>query len=282
MVVRDFYHQLSLSLEPLYGKREAAAVVRCYLLERLGWQRHELALRGDEVLPEWPMFQSEIERLKNGEPVQYVLGITDFYDLRFIVTPNTLIPRPETEEIVQRVIEEVGSRQVNIWDVGTGSGCIAVTLAKHLPNANLFATDVSEHALNVAQLNAQQNNVTVRFARHDMCDAEHLPFGDTHFDVLVSNPPYIPQSMCAQMHDNVRKYEPALALFVPDDQPLLFYEALVTLGRKCLVKGGVLHAETYEDFHQETLNMLSENGYGNISFFDDLNGRPRAFRSEID
>jgi len=173
------------------------------------------------------------------------------------------------------VVEQCKGRGVSIWDVGTGSGCIAISLAKMLTDAHLFATDISEEALAVASRNAHRNGVEVTFARHDMRDTEHLPFGDRRFDVIVSNPPYIPVSDRNSMHRNVADYEPSLALFVPDNDTLWCYEAVARLGRQALTPGGRIFVETYHDFHEELTSLFQQSGFTNVQSIRDLNGRLR-------
>ena len=246
MTVKELVTSITQRLQPLYDSREAAAVALLYTQTKLGMQRHELVLYGNE--PVTGSLETEIKRdveqLATGCPVQYVLGETEFYGLPFKVSPAVLIPRPETEELVQMIAQRHAGAPVRIWDVGTGSGCIAVSLAKLLPDAAVFATDISEEALAIARENAGRNGVGVTFARHDMRDTENLPFGDQRFDVLVSNPPYIPASDRAAMHRNVTDHEPGLALFVPDDDKLWCYRALARLGRRVLKPGGRICVET--------------------------------------
>jgi release factor glutamine methyltransferase len=277
MTIKQLTHDITTTLQPLYDPREAAAIASLYVQCRLNMPRHELVLRGNEPMDESLMadIQRDIEKLAQGCPVQYVLGETEFYGLPFKVSPAVLIPRQETEELVQRIVQQYVGKHVRIWDVGTGSGCIAVSLAKLLPDAEIFATDISEEALAVACQNAELNRVEVTFARHDMTDAEHLPFGDTRFDVIVSNPPYIPASDRATMHRNVTDYEPSLALFVPDDDKLWCYRALACLAQRVLVHDGHLYAETYHDFHDELAEMFCQHGFENVRSLKDLNGRLR-------
>ena len=278
MTIRSFRNTIVETLQPLYDPREAVAIAKVYLQTRLNMPAYELALHGDEVVSDaqLALFEHDLTELLQGFPVQYLLGETEFYGLPFKVTPAVLIPRPETEELVQRVVNYFQEyRNPRIWDVGTGSGCVAVALARHLPNASLFASDISEDALAVAEENARANAVKITFALHDMRDAEVLPFADTQFDAMVSNPPYIPESVRAEMHVAVRDYEPSLALFVPDNDPLVFYRALVKAGRRCLKPGGLIMMETYEEFHPQLLEMLRQGGFENGESIEDINGRKR-------
>lgn len=280
MTIKELSYRITETLQPLYDPREAAAVASWYVCARMRMERYELALRGQEEIEETMMavMEQEVEKLKAGCPLQYVLGETEFYGLPFKVSPAVLIPRPETEELVQMVVQQYEGQKVKIWDVGTGSGCIAVSLAKLLPNAEIFATDISEEALAVARQNAELNGVGVTFARHDMADGEHLPFGETRFEVIVSNPPYIPASNRTSMHKNVTDYEPETALFVPDDDKLWCYRALARLAQRTLTLGGRIYVETYHDFHEELAEMFQQHGFDNVQSIRDLNGKLRFVR----
>ena len=269
MTISELTQTLRKTLQPLYDEREAAAIAHVYACAKLGMQRYELALRGNEPVEE--LLLADIQRDMK----------TEFYGLPFEVSPAVLIPRQETEELVQMVVENFPGREWSrpalraLWDIGTGSGCIAVSLAKMLLGAEVFATDISEEALSVARRNARRNGVEVAFARHDMTDVDHLPFGDVRFDVIVSNPPYIPASDRAAMHRNVTEYEPSLALFVPDDDALWCYEAVARLAQRALAPSGRLFVETYHGFHEEIAAVFSRYGLRDIQSLRDLNGQLR-------
>ena len=277
MTIKQLINDITQRLQPLYDQREAAAVAYLYVQTKLGMQRHELVLHGMEEIVASKMadIEQDVEKLVTGCPVQYVLGETEFYGLPFKVTPAVLIPRQETEELVQMIMQQYAGKNVKIWDVGTGSGCIAVSLAKLLPDAEVFATDISEEALAVARENVDFNRVDVTFARHDMTDIEHLPFGANRFDVIVSNPPYIPASDRVTMHINVTDYEPSLALFVPDDDKIWCYRALACLAQSTLNPDGCLYAETYHDFHDELTALFRQYGFEDAQSIKDLNGKLR-------
>lgn len=284
MTIRESIQTITTTLQPLYDAREAAAIAKAYMLERLSWPAYELSLRGEETLDEavQHLLMEDLPQLKLGRPLQYVLGVAYFYDLSFQVNEQVLIPRPETEELVQRILMDAQSgNDLSIWDIGTGSGCIAVTLAKHLPQARVFASDISTGALDVAARNARALAADVTFAQHDMTDSEHLPFVGQQFDVIVSNPPYIPAAVRAEMHVNVTEHEPATALFVPDNRPLLFYEALAAIGTHCLKPGGRIYMETYENFHQEMIELFTQYNYINVESIEDINGRRRMLVASI-
>lgn len=283
LTIKNLINEMTATLQPLYDPREAAAIASWYVCAKLGMERYELALRGNETLDESLMqeVRRDVERLAEGCPVQYVLGETEFYGLSFTVSPAVLIPRPETEELVQMVVQRYAGSAPRIWDVGTGSGCIAVSLAKSLKEAKVFATDISSEALTVARGNAERNGVGVTFVCHDMFDIENLPFAEEKFDVLVSNPPYIPASDRAAMHRNVVDYEPAQALFVPDEDKLWCYKALASLARRVLAPGGTLWVETYHDYHEEMIDLFVRHGFSEIRSLQDLNGRPRFLTAHL-
>ncbi len=283
LTIKNLINEMTATLQPLYDPREAAAIASWYVCAKLGMERYELALRGNETLDESLMqeVRRDVERLAEGCPVQYVLGETEFYGLSFTVSPAVLIPRPETEELVQMVVQRYAGSAPRIWDVGTGSGCIAVSLAKSLKEAKVFATDISSEALTVARGNAERNGVGVTFVCHDMFDIENLPFAEEKFDVLVSNPPYIPASDRAAMHRNVVDYEPAQALFVPDEDKLWCYKALASLARLVLAPGGTLWVETYHDYHEEMIDLFARHGFSEIRSLQDLNGRPRFLTASL-
>lgn len=286
MSIRELTQKITEILQPLYDPHEAAAVASWYVCARLKMERYELALRGHEEVEKAmaAVIEQEVERLKSGCPLQYVLGETEFYGLPFRVSPAVLIPRPETEELVMKVVddartalnpERLPSKSLFIWDVGTGSGCIAVSLAKMLPDAKVFATDISEEALSQARQNAELNGVGVTFARHDMADVETLPFGEMRFEVIISNPPYIPASDRAMMHKNVVDFEPETALFVPDDDKLWCYRALARLAQRTLAPDGRIYVETYHDFHDELAALFHQHGFNDVQSVRDLNGKLR-------
>lgn len=265
-------------MQPLYDAHEAAAIAKAYLQARLALPAHEMVLRANEALPAQVEQQlaQDLPLLQQGTPLQQVLGEAEFYGLTLKVTPDVLIPRPETEELVDLIVQHYQhSPALRIWDLGTGSGCIAIALARNLPQAEVFASDISERALDVAHANAEANHATIRFARHDMLDATNLPFGDLKFDVLVSNPPYIPESVKKEMHPNVVEHEPHLALFVPEENPLVFYDALAQIGKHCLVPQGKVYAETFEGYHEELEKLFLSHDYADFQSLEDINGKKR-------
>ena len=269
----EFRQKFVQSLMPLYDQREAQALFRRYVEERLGVEYYLFLLDMDVPADLPDGWETDLERLASGEPFQYVMGQTEFCGLTFKVTPEVLIPRPETEELVCRIIAENKNRSgLSVLDIGTGSGAIAVTLAKELPDARVTALDVSEGALAVAAGNAERNGISVNFLKFDILAMDPLP---GRYDLIVSNPPYVPERDREGMHRNVRDHEPALALFVPNERPLLFYEAIAEKAAAALNPGGQLYLETYEAYHQELKQLLEKKSFTNVECGNDLFGRPR-------
>jgi release factor glutamine methyltransferase len=214
-----------------------------------------------------------IEQLKSNKPLAQIIGEWEFYELTFKVNEHTLIPRPETEELVHLIIEENKAvKQLSILDIGTGSGCIAVALKKQMSNANVTAFDVSEEALKIAVENAKFNSVPIAFEKVDILN----PVGITQkFDVIVRNPPYITNKEKALMHANVLDYEPHLALFVENEEPLLFYNRIANFASNHLSKEGKLYFEINEHYGQEVKEMLLLKSFKNINIVPDMNGKDR-------
>ena len=223
-------------------------------------------------------FQNAIERLKEHEPIQYVLGETEFFGLGFKVTPSVLIPRPETEELIAWIINEhKDKKHISILDIGTGSGCIAISLAKNLPNAKVYALDVSEEALKVAIQNALQNEVEVEFIEADILDWN---FDDLQFDVMVSNPPYVRELEKEAMSANVLNHEPHIALFVEDDDALLFYRKITEVASKVLKPTGQLYFEINENLGESTKQLLTDTSYINVVLRKDIFEKDRMIKAE--
>ena len=221
-------------------------------------------------------FMQILRRLKIGEPLQYITGNTEFYGLPFRVDERVLIPRQETEELADWIIRENASLPVRILDMGTGSGCIAVTLAVKLKNAKVSACDISAGALALAAINAEANRAEVGFFSFDLLDGKAgLP---EKYDIMVSNPPYVRKTERALMQRNVLDFEPELALYVPDHDPLLYYRNITLLGRKFLRDGGKMYLEINENFPAEIKRLLENTGYYGIEVRKDINGRYRMAR----
>ena len=218
--------------------------------------------------------QQAITELQTAKPIQYILGETEFFSNRFFVDENVLIPRPETEELVDWVLQTYPDKTypLHILDVGTGSGCIAISLAKALPEAQVTAIDVSPKAIAVAQRNAERNGIKVQFLQRDILQTETLP---EKYDIIISNPPYVRELEKNEMHSNVLNYEPYLALFVPDDRPLLFYEQIAILAQQYLKPKGRLFFEINQYLAAEMQVMLAQKNFTEITLRQDLSGNNR-------
>lgn len=275
---RNILDRITAALMPLYDAREARSIARYYVAEAARLPLSALLADPDaEVRIEH--FDEDLARLAAGCPVQYVVGAADFFGRRFTVREGVLIPRPETEELVAWILaDEPQARR--ILDIGTGSGCIAATLALELPAAEVFAADISEQALAVAAENCRTLGAKVVLRQADALTdlAERFP---ERFDLLVSNPPYVPECDRAAMHPNVRDHEPSEALFVPDDDPLRFYRAIARAGRRMLAPGGGLCFEIYHRAGDALARMLSDEGYGAIRLRNDMNGKPRMLCARL-
>ena len=277
------YQELCKSLASRYPEREAKAVIR-YLLEvGYGLSMADIISGAAESIPSDEMGK-KLRRLLNGEPVQYVVGKAEFGGRIFRVTPDVLIPRPETYELCQWLEEEERGkrkeeRDFSILDIGTGSGCIAITLALDMPQAKVEAWDISAGALAVARENAQELQAKVKFEQVDVLSS--LPAqGGLGWVSIISNPPYICQKEAAEMEQHVLDHEPHQALFVPDEDPLLFFRAIARLGQKALHKDGRLYFEINPAYHQELTKMLDEMGYSEIETRKDQFGRNRMIKAK--
>ncbi|MBN2261932.1 MAG: peptide chain release factor N(5)-glutamine methyltransferase, partial [Prolixibacteraceae bacterium] len=234
------------SLEPFYPQSEIESFIAILFQYFLEYNTTQMLLNKDSTLSVElaEQIKKAVDRLKNSEPIQYILGETMFYDLRFEVDGSVLIPRGETEELVDRIVKKHKNKALKLLDIGTGSGAIAVSIKKNLPNADVFACDVSHKALLTAKKNASTNGVDVHFFYHDILS--EIPLPERNFDVWVSNPPYVTEKEKALMERNVLDYEPHLALFVPDDDALMFYRAITEKAIQYLKPSGELWFEINE------------------------------------
>ena len=273
-------HEIRDALKGYYPDSEALALAKMLLVEVFGFSTLELYGGKDKEFSEKhrSVLAEMIRRLQKNEPIQYIIGIESFCGLTFEVDPNVLIPRPETQELVSWIVEECQKEEaIRILDIGTGSGCIPVSLAKQLPRAEVESWDISEGALEVASRNCERNEVKVLLRRKDVLNA--APEG-VFYDVIVSNPPYIADREKVDMEANVLDWEPSLALFVPDDDPLLFYRKIAQLGCEMLKEGGSLYFEINRAYGQETSLMLSELGYNQIELKKDSWGNDRMIKAK--
>ena len=241
-----------------------------------GYSRTQFLLAKDEEL--CPEELSEIEkivaRLKSHEPIQYILGTTEFYGLPFYTVPEVLIPRPETEELVQWIIHENKNSKPTILDMGTGTGCIAISLQKNIPQSTVLACDISPACLETAKRNSELNSAEVSVIQYDIL-SNAPDFSFPELDIIVSNPPYIRETEKTLMEKNVLDHEPELALFVPDENPLIFYEQIADFSRIHLKNQGHLYFEINEAFGPECYEMLQEKGFSEIVLKKDIHGKDR-------
>ena len=261
-----------------YPTGEVTALTRIIAIEILGISQTTYFLKDDVTLnaEQEALLDNAIERLKKQEPIQYILGYSHFCGLKFKVTPATLIPRPETSELVEWIAADNKGKTVDILDIGTGSGCIAVSLAHMLPMSNVTAWDISPEALAVATENSRSNGTEVTFGQVDILAHEPL---DEQFDIIVSNPPYIKEIEKENMEHNVLDWEPHTALFVPDSDPLLFYRTIANNGLTLLKPGGTLYFEINRAHGAETAEMLAKFGYKEIELRKDISGNDRMIKA---
>ena len=272
MQIKNYKDTFKKELLPIYDEQEIDSFFYIILEKLHGLKRIDLALNPETVmdgnhLKQW---KSIVSDLKIQKPIQYILEETEFYGLRFVVNENTLIPRPETEELVELIVVESRRSKVKslkILDIGTGSGCITISLAKNISNAEVFAIDVSEKALATAKKNAEINNVKVNFLLKNILETDDLK---QQFDIIVSNPPYVRNLEKSEIKPNVLEYEPHLALFVEDTDALLFYRKIAQLAKKNLNLNGKLYFEINQYLGKETVGLLENLNFKNIKLIKDI------------
>ncbi|QVY65709.1 peptide chain release factor N(5)-glutamine methyltransferase [Polaribacter sp. Q13] len=287
MTLQNFRIFFNSELSTMYPKTEIDSFFFLLIEAKLNLQRIDTVLKPDflidtEILS---VLKSITKRLQKEEPIQYILGETEFYGLPFLVDKNTLIPRPETEELVEWIINEIQElkiknqdKKLKILDIGTGSGCIPISLAKNLNNVSISAIDISKKALKVATQNAILNKVNITFLEIDILKAKELP---QQYDVIISNPPYVRELEKVEINNNVLQNEPHLALFVADENPLIFYKKIADLAKQHLTKNGLLFFEINQYLGKGTVEMLHEKGFQNIALKKDLFGNDRMIKANI-
>ena len=280
MTIKTIKNQFAETLSELYPSEEIHSFFSILSEKHLGMTRLELTLNPEMILSEdiSEKYLEALKRLQTHEPIQYIIGETEFYGLRFKVNRDTLIPRPETEELVDWIFSESKTQHpapVNILDIGTGSGCIAISLSKNIVGSSVSAIDFSEDTLDVAKQNALLNKVDIDFIRMDILKVQELP---DHYDIIVSNPPYVRNMEKEKMQRNVLNFEPASALFVSDVNPLVFYKKIASLAKNHLTANGSLYFEINEYFSEDMVAMLNEFNFKNITVKKDLFGKDRMIK----
>ncbi|CAM1365638.1 Release factor glutamine methyltransferase [Tenacibaculum litoreum] len=282
MQLKQYKSYFSEELKSVFPQTEVDSFFFLLVEEYLDIKRIDLILQPNiEISSDIKeLLDKALERLKKEEPIQYILGETEFYGLPFKVNKNTLIPRPETEELVEWIIKEVKKKQelLSILDIGTGTGCIPISLKKHLPNTNVSAIDISEEAIQMAKQNAKLNEVDISFIKQDILKTEVL---SGMFDIIISNPPYVRELEKVEIKNNVLKNEPHLALFVKDDNPLLFYKKIADLAKSNLTKNGLLFFEINQYLGAETVKMLKNKGFTQIELQKDIFGNDRMIKASL-
>lgn len=274
---REIFRALTEAGAELYGEAEARQIAEM-VLESRGVSRNMLLVEPNEEL-QFPDLDSVINDIRAWRPVQYIIGTAEFAGMDFEVSDAVLIPRPETEELVDWIASEVGD-SASILDVGTGSGCIAIALSRAVSGSSVWALDISAEALAVARRNGAKYAPDVRFVEGDALSDFSALFAEK-FDVVVSNPPYIPDSDSRLMRRNVTDYEPHTALFVPDNDPLLFYRSIARTALKMLKAEGKIYFEIYESLADEMQRMLRAEGYEEIVVREDFRGKPRMICAKL-
>lgn len=284
MNIKEYRTQFIQELTLIYDAGEAESFFYLILEEKKQLKRIDLALHPDLVFSEEEIgvWNAILEQLKQEIPIQYLLGKTSFYGLDFEVNAAVLIPRPETEELVEWILEsqksKVESQKVKILDIGTGSGCIAISLAKNLPDATVFALDVSEEALATAKKNAENNSVNVTFIHQNILETEDLL---QQFDIIVSNPPYVRNLEKEEIKKNVLENEPHLALFVADNDALVFYKKIAQLAQKNLLPNGQLYFEINQYLGKEMVNLLEKMNFKTVDLRKDIYGNDRMTKASF-
>jgi release factor glutamine methyltransferase len=288
MIVKQYRNYFNETLKTIYPITEIDSFFFLLFEEYLGFKRIDIVLKSDFKITKETLnlLQSATKQLEQEVPLQYIIGKTEFYGLPFVVNKHVLIPRPETEELVAWVVSEssrfktfntstkqtTDKKQLKILDIGTGSGCISISLKKQLPFAKISAIDISEEALSVAKKNAVLNNVDIHFILQDILKTVAL---DQHYDIIISNPPYVRELEKKELKNNVLKNEPHVALFVENDNPLIFYAKIAELAKNYLNKNGLLFFEINQYLGTETIDLVNKKGLKNIQLKKDMFGNDR-------
>lgn len=280
ITLKNYIKQLETCLSKLYSEQEAGSIAEFFVCELLCFNRTEFLLKRIELLSEqdFDLLETGRLRLENGEPVQYVTHTAWFYNHKFYVDENVLIPRQETEILVDSIVRENSGRKLKILDIGTGSGCIPISLKLALPFSEVYALDISQKALFVAKKNAKYHSVDIDFFEFDILSDKNIPIVEK-LDLIISNPPYVTESEKTLMHKNVIDFEPEIALFVKDNNPFIYYEFIVNRAAQMLNDDGVLWLEINEKFPEEISDLCKKHGFNSNIVVKDLNNKPRFIQS---
>lgn len=275
MTIGSLFNSLKAELTEKFGASEAKEMVLLIFESLKGWSQTDILIKQDEDVSDFISAKAEgiVKKTLEGEPLQYILGVAHFYGLKFKVTSATLIPRPETTELVDLIVNKFGNRKdLRVLDLGTGSGCIAIAIARNLKFADITATDISEDALKVARENASDLKVKINFKQEDILN---MPQPTEKFDIIVSNPPYILVSEAESMDLNVLDYEPSSALFVPDNDPLKFYTPTIQYASENLNRGGGVYFEINPMFADQIREELHNAGFEDVNIIKDISAKNR-------
>jgi len=285
MILKDIQDIFHKQLDANYGINEVDSFFHLLIDHYFDLPKYITALEPEHIISEEGAIKmfAALSELHNQRPIQYIIGETEFFGSVIKVNENVLIPRPETEELVQWIIDEHKKDASHILDIGTGSGCIAISIAKQVLNSKVYALDVSEEALNLAQQNAKLNNTHIEFVQADILNPQFNDSGfkESRFDIIVSNPPYITLKEKTQMNSNVLDNEPHLALFVDNESPLLFYENIILFAEHCLNKAGSLYFEINEHYGEEICNLLKRGNFDNVEMKKDIYGKDRMVKATL-
>ncbi|WP_339659811.1 peptide chain release factor N(5)-glutamine methyltransferase [Croceibacter atlanticus] len=280
MTVSTLKHTIQEELKDVYPVQEIHNFFVLLSVAYLKMSRLDIVMNPNTVVSAAILakFTEAFKRLKVFEPIQYIIGETEFFDLNFKVTPDVLIPRPETEDLVRWIIQDQHKTNLDVLDLCTGSGCIAISLSKYLKDATVSALDISSSALVIAKENAENNNANIHFLLKDILASDSLP---QHYDVIVSNPPYVRNLEKDLMSNNVLEHEPHLALFVEDDNPLIFYNKIISLSKTHLKPNGTLYLEINEFLGEATQALLDSDSFTNIELKKDIFGKDRMLKATL-
>ncbi|HVI45905.1 MAG TPA: peptide chain release factor N(5)-glutamine methyltransferase [Chitinophaga sp.] len=283
MTIQSAFTYITATISELYDPRESANIAHIVLEHITGMNKLDRLVHKTKILTpdQNTRLKSAVEALQRLEPVQYVTGTEWFYGMELLVNKHVLIPRPETEELVEWIVQDIAARQQpHILDIGTGSGCIPLALKKTIPHAQVSAIDVSGEALEVARSNASRLHLDVHFSQVNVLNSQETAFLPV-FDIIVSNPPYITQSEQANMQEQVWGFEPSIALFVPDNDALLFYRHIALLAKDRLSSRGILYFEINEALGQDVVMLLEESGFKEVVLKQDMFGKDRMVKGII-